>query len=319
LREAQSRKGTNAFTVTGSGPLLNCRRDLLRRYRCGNQRSHQTATRSPLSPARSSSCSRHCAHCANLKIFAHRFLAEKSAGFENPAGNDRFSKTRVFEKRMSGRDSTEWAYATRSHRLGWRRLGNCMTASAHSGTMSSSASSVPSEGIIIMPTASFTLSDVKDIFTILSVLIAVLTFIAAVIEYRRKNKENERQNALERFNKYQSMQNWFRADPGMWNVIEDAFSRETPTEMCSSWKDRMKFLVFYEQIQLMINSNLMVPDVAYYTFGPHAVEFFEKDGMWQGTSRDDPDWKLFSVFVENAKDFARRYRQNSHLPVGLRY
>lgn len=65
----------------------------------------------------------------------------------------------------------------------------------------------------------------------------------------------------------------------------------------------------------MVNSEIMKPELAYYTFGVDAVHFWTAESCWH----DDRSWKLFNSFVSDVKQFRERFPNGPEKVAELKY
>jgi hypothetical protein len=157
---------------------------------------------------------------------------------------------------------------------------------------------------------------VKAILAFVTVLIAVYGVFHGLTVYReqktrendeltRRNDATEREGRLKRFENFQQMQSRYRQDPSIQAVFRSLYPEQyrgdTGKQPSATTKNKLDFMGFYEELAIMVNSGIMRPDAAYYTFGVDAVEFWKKEQYWH----DDPTWKLFNSFVQNAKRFQK--------------
>jgi hypothetical protein len=76
------------------------------------------------------------------------------------------------------------------------------------------------------------------------------------------------------------------------------------------WDPKRKFLTFFEELCLLINSELVSKDVALYMFGYYALAANEGPNFRTGISWDERYWGLFSAFANDAKKFLEDSEQN---------
>jgi hypothetical protein len=168
---------------------------------------------------------------------------------------------------------------------------------------------------------------VKTIVEVLSVLVAIITLVLAILgffhgrrvyleqknreldELKRRNDDTARENTLRRFEKYQQMQQRYRTDASIQAVLRDLFpdfyeNDDKPSKPATT-NDKLYFMGFYEELEIMLRSDLLAPQVAYYTFGVDALDFWTKE-----TERvpkpdwiEGPTWELFRSFVEGVRQF----------------
>jgi len=125
-------------------------------------------------------------------------------------------------------------------------------------------------------------------------------------ELARSNAEAEREGRLKRFEKYQQMQSRYRQDESIQAVFRwlypEHYHDGDKTRPQVTTNDKLNFMGFYEELAIMVNSQIMTPEAAYYTFGVDAVEFWQKEASWHG----DDSFKLFNLFVEGADKFQKK-------------
>jgi hypothetical protein len=70
---------------------------------------------------------------------------------------------------------------------------------------------------------------------------------------------------------------------------------------------------FYEELALMVNSEIMRPEAAYYTFGVDAVEFWNEVRDWH----NDPTWAYRRVLTITALHVLKIFKPfQSTFPFG---
>ena len=142
---------------------------------------------------------------------------------------------------------------------------------------------------------SLSLEDAKDLATIVGVGVAVFTFIKAMLEYTQ-------QGVQKRAQLYFDLERKFLDDKELREIFvlldtDDIKLSETPNEL------KLKFLGFYEQVALMLNSKLIEPEVAHYMFGYYAVRCIDSVNFWKGEDKESPYWALFRYFSQHMKKF----------------
>jgi hypothetical protein len=163
---------------------------------------------------------------------------------------------------------------------------------------------------------------VKAIFALVTALIAIYGVFHGLTVYReqktrennelaRRNDSTEREGRLKRFENFQQMQNRYRQDPSIQAVFRSLYPDHYRVDnekdpLPATRKNKLDFMGFYEELALMVNSGIMRPDAAYYTFGVDAVEFWKKEQDWH----DDPNWELFNSFVQSVQSFQKDRLKN---------
>jgi hypothetical protein len=69
------------------------------------------------------------------------------------------------------------------------------------------------------------------------------------------------------------------------------------------FKEKRDYLGLFEEVAMMMNSNLIRKEVAHYMFGYYAIRCWESKHFWKDVNRESIYWKLFRNFVIEMKDF----------------
>ena len=134
-----------------------------------------------------------------------------------------------------------------------------------------------------------TSDDARNIAIILSVGVAVLTLVKAVVEYTRQNSQRRAEHYLklrEKFSESEKFDNLFE-------MIE----KNDPALSQIAVHRRQEFLGFYEDVALLVNSGLLRKPVAHYMFAYYAIRCWESDHFWDSMDRNSAYWRLFRHFV----------------------
>jgi len=134
-----------------------------------------------------------------------------------------------------------------------------------------------------------TLSDAKDLATILGVAIALVTVIKGVFEFTQ-------QGAQKRAEQFTAMRRHFKEDQSFKEIC-DLLETDDPKLREISFKDKRDFLGFFEEIALMFNSGVIRLGVAHYMFGYYAIRCWASENFWSSVNRNSPYWSLFKDFA----------------------
>ena len=158
-----------------------------------------------------------------------------------------------------------------------------------------------------------TLSDWKDIATILTVAIALLALLKGVFEFVLQSKQRRATQLLELHAKLDS---------------EDAFKKITNALDDDPEKlrtippgDKRYFLALFEEAALLTNSGLIPTPVAHYMFGYYSLRTWASEEFWENMQPDEkntPYWALFKSFVEEMRDHDKALKEVMASPKALR-
>lgn len=134
----------------------------------------------------------------------------------------------------------------------------------------------------------------------LGVLIALITAIKALIEYRK-------QGVVKRSEIFLKMRSRLREDPSFKNICQllendDIKLKEIPLIE----KDR--FLGFFEEFALLRNSGFVNDQVSLYMFGYFAIRCFDSKNFWVHLNKDHQLWALFFDFTDQMKKAQQTFK-----------
>lgn len=138
-----------------------------------------------------------------------------------------------------------------------------------------------------------TLTDWKDLATVVGAIIALITLVKGTYEYIK-------QGALKRAEQFVAMRKRFKENDSfreLASLIED----DSSGLLQESFKNKRDYLGFFEEIALMVNSGLIKIEVAHYMFGYYAIRCWESKYFWHDVNRDSPYWALFKNFVDKMR------------------
>ena len=113
------------------------------------------------------------------------------------------------------------------------------------------------------------LADWKDVASIFAVGLTFLALIKGGIEYVL-------QGSQKRAELFMSMQQRLKEITEL-NTISEMLELRSPSLRSMPFKDKSVFLCFFEEVALMMKSNLIKKDVAHYMFGYYAIRCWDSD------------------------------------------
>jgi len=130
------------------------------------------------------------------------------------------------------------------------------------------------------------------IIPIIGAIFAVFTFFKGIFEYLI-------QSSLKRAEHFFTIRKKFKENDVFQNICD--FLENNSEEITKvSHTDKSNFLVFFEEIAMMMNSKIISKEIVQYMFGFYAIKCWECDNFWKGDlDRNDPYWHLFKEFASN--------------------
>jgi hypothetical protein len=147
------------------------------------------------------------------------------------------------------------------------------------------------------------LATVKDLAVIAGAAVGALTFLAALVQYKRNS-------TLSRVDKFQELRKTYLEREPIARLLpliehDDEKLRSEP------YQSRMVLLGFYEEIALLYKSKAIKRAVVHYMFGYYAMRCWESNNFWFDLNRESPYWALFKWFVEDMKKHEDRFEGKS--------
>ena len=129
----------------------------------------------------------------------------------------------------------------------------------------------------------------KDLATIVTVIIALVTLAEGLSEYSKQGTQQRAEHFLEMRHRFKDNEK-FRRISALLEQNDDALTG-------LSLAEKTDYVGFFEEIALLTNSGLVRPEVAHYMFGYYAIQCWENEKFWRGANRDTKYWSLFRDFV----------------------
>jgi hypothetical protein len=137
-------------------------------------------------------------------------------------------------------------------------------------------------------------AEIKDLATIVGVIIALFAFIKGVLEYAKQGAQKRAEQFLE-------MRNRFKKNESFRDICA-LLEHDDPKLQDIEFKEKRDFLGFFEELALVVNSGLIRREIAHYMFGYYAIKCWRSENFWINAkskiNRDSIYWALFKDFVD---------------------
>jgi hypothetical protein len=123
-------------------------------------------------------------------------------------------------------------------------------------------------------------------------VLALLTFIKGIGEYKK-------QGSQKRADFFIIMRNRLKENQSFKNIC-NLLNQEKADFTNISEGDKIDFLGFFEEVALMVNSNLIKKGVAHHMFGYYAINCWKSNTFWEGKDaleRESIYWRVFKEFA----------------------
>ncbi|MBX3120233.1 MAG: hypothetical protein KF784_14300 [Fimbriimonadaceae bacterium] len=143
------------------------------------------------------------------------------------------------------------------------------------------------------------IQEIKDLSIIVAGAVALITLIRGVREYAHQGRErravqfvNMRRRFLETV-EYQQILELLRTD--------DPRLTQIPHQQ------RRNFIGFLEEIALMMNSQLIRPEIAHYMFGYYVRMANHSEYLWHELERPSIYWEVFRTFAGSMEAESQKF------------
>jgi hypothetical protein len=158
------------------------------------------------------------------------------------------------------------------------------------------------------------LTDWKDVASIVGTVVAVPSVVFAAYktwrEFQRSREQRlaeleqlQREHELKRVEFTLTQHRRLFDDPILYGVLRILDGDPVALREHEMWNPKRKFLTFFEEIVLLVNSGYIKRDVALYMFGYYAVAAHSGANFRHGISYTPESWYLFMGFAEESTKY----------------
>jgi len=130
-------------------------------------------------------------------------------------------------------------------------------------------------------------------------------------------RQEEKNHKLERIKFFLEQHRRLFDDPDLKSVLRYLDGDDEQLAREDHWDHNRKFLVFLEEIELLIRSEMLDPDACQYMFGHYANCALKGENFRKGIQFDEEHWMLFVQFANKYEDFIARTKQSPPMHLTL--
>ena len=175
---------------------------------------------------------------------------------------------------------------------------------------------MPAITVVAATSTGLSLDDWKNVITICGTLIGVPSVIFASFKtwQELKGLRRQRQAAIEQQTREQTLKRAEFTLTQHRRLFEDVvlvdvirrLDRKDPELGDEAFAEaKRRFLTFFEELILLVNSGYVAPQTAFYMFGYYAACANRSELFRQGIAYEPRYWGLFIKFAENADHYLR--------------
>lgn len=135
------------------------------------------------------------------------------------------------------------------------------------------------------------LDDARNLAIIFGTIVATVTLVKGLFEYMRQNTQKRAEYYIQMREKFMTNEHFQK--------IFELLENDDPKLATLSYEKKLDFLGFYEDIALMVNSDLLKRPVAHYMFSYYAIKCWKSKYFWSDLQRNSVYWLFFRDFVNN--------------------
>lgn len=129
------------------------------------------------------------------------------------------------------------------------------------------------------------------------------------IKLIKKNKEEE--NEFKRTEFFLNQHRRLFDDPNLSFILKFIDADDHELASPSNWDAKRKFITFFEEIELLIRSEKIDKNVAYYMFGYYANQAKDGNNFQAGINLEIKYWAVFFDFCDKSKEFLEQQDEES--------
>ena len=145
-----------------------------------------------------------------------------------------------------------------------------------------------------------------ELMDILSISLAAIGSLIALVSLIRALLEYQKQGATRRSEIFLNMRSRLREDESF-SEICDLLERDDPGLREIPLAERDRFIGFFEELALLRNSGLINDEVTLYMFGYFAIRCIDSQNFWYDLNKNQPLWAAFTEFAEDMKSMHQVY------------
>jgi len=141
-----------------------------------------------------------------------------------------------------------------------------------------------------------TIEVAKDVAAVVGAAIALLTLVKSLAEYQKQGAQKRAEQFLQLRDRFAQFKDLF--------ILLEADDEALRAQV---YDRKLAFLGFYEEISLLLNSNLMRLEVAHYMFGYYAIRCWDSSNFWSDVNRNSPYWAAFADFAKRMNAIEKQF------------
>jgi len=147
------------------------------------------------------------------------------------------------------------------------------------------------------------MNDINKVAVTITTLIALCTFVKALMEYTKQGK-------LKRAELLKDYREKFLEGDSFIEITQLLEEEDDKKLRKIKRINRFFYLGFFEEISVLLNSGIFKADVVHYFFGYYAIKTSESRNFWFDIEKNSDYWKEFHRFVEMMNKYEEKFSKN---------
>lgn len=144
---------------------------------------------------------------------------------------------------------------------------------------------------------------------LVTLIVGTATVIKILLDVNSSKQEKKDSGKIERTKFLLEQHRRLFDDQDLKDVLQHLDGDDEELAQFHFWEKNRKFLVFIEEIQILINSNLLDETACQYMFGYYANCAYLGKNFKEGIQFDEKYWGLFTKFAVTYKKFEPKFKQ----------
>ncbi|MDI9635670.1 hypothetical protein QPK87_13610 [Kamptonema cortianum] len=135
------------------------------------------------------------------------------------------------------------------------------------------------------------LAFIKDVSIVIAGMVALITLVTGVIQYARQGRQLRAAQFIE-------MRRRFFDDPSFKSILS-LLAKDDPSLAALPVQERRNLVGLLEEVAIMVDSQLIRKELAYYMFGYYVRLIANSEHFWVDLDREGAYWRVFNAFAKS--------------------
>lgn len=97
-------------------------------------------------------------------------------------------------------------------------------------------------------------------------------------------------------------------------MLDNSQDRECETKLSNlSYQRKIEFIGYYEKIALLVQSNVIEKNLAFYFFAYYAIRCWQSNAFWKDLNRNGAYWRLFANYAQEMEETESSFTKHPNI------